>query len=164
MPTTYELNAAVVERGRGSAVAAAGESKSPSTRGPLPSTFTILIPERNNTEEPVRSKSIPILRMKRTSSELQLYQDEAEAEARDYDMFLKVYDHLQKQRENTKDEQKLRENAICMDKLLQSRSQHMRYYQKQQQWSTRFSSSPHGVVEEEEEDSQEYGEIFDLDL
>jgi hypothetical protein len=99
-------------------------------RGPLPSLPSKNLEERTGAEETARhqsrSKVIPMRMMiGSSSSELQLYQEQAEADVRDYSMFIKVYDHLQQQRTRTTDQAILAENALCMDRLIQTRCRHI---------------------------------------
>lgn len=107
------------------------------------------------------------MRMKRTSSELQLSRDEAEAEERDYAMFVKIYEHLQEQQEQIKDTRLLKENELWMDRLIENRMQHERQFQKDR--GGRPSLSPSGVDDSLdgygiEKDPQDFGEIFELEL
>lgn len=132
---------------------------------PLLATFTPV--ERKETTQ-VRSKSIP-MRMRRSSSELQLYQDQAAAEARDYNMFLKVYSHLQHEQTRTTDQAILDENAICMNRLMQTRSRHL--HESAKKGIGGRGSSPLGVdhsfeyaTQEEDEKLIGGGDIFQLDL
>jgi hypothetical protein len=150
-------------------------------RGPLPSfPSTMLVEEQTGAEETARhqsrSKVIPmrVMRGSTSSSELQLYQEHAEADARDYSMFLKVYDHLKQQRTRTTDQTILAENALCMDRLIQTRYRHIHGSSLMRGGFGGRVSSPDGADrkhfrdksqdEEEEEDDIGEEDIFQLDL
>jgi hypothetical protein len=78
------------------------------------------------TRHRVRSKGIPMPMMRDSSSaEQQLHHERAEADARDYNMFLTLYSHLQQQRTQTKDQAMLDDNALCLNRLIETRYRHL---------------------------------------
>jgi hypothetical protein len=151
--------------------------------GLLPSLPSNSSEERTAVEETARrhqsrSKVIPMRVVRGSSpSELQLYQEHAEADARDYSMFIKVYDHLQQQRTRTTDQAILAENALCMDRLIQTRCRHIH---ESSSMRGRFGGSVSSLAtfsgadgadrkhyqlqEDEEDDIGEDEDIFQLDL
>lgn len=70
-----------------------------------------------------KSQSIPITSgMKRTPSEVQLHEDEEQADFRDYVMFTRIVGRLARQQHETKDYRLRQENDMCLAHFIGTRN------------------------------------------
>jgi hypothetical protein len=79
--------------------------------------------ENNLTARKAKSQSIPIQSgIRRTSSELQLCEEQEMAEFRDYVMFSRIVDGIYKTQQETKDYKLKRENDLCLAHIIGTRN------------------------------------------
>ena len=112
--------------------------------GNLSASFQHRTPPPPSAPQQLKSQSIPISGAHRTASEVQLCEDEALADYRDYVVFSRIVNHhRERQQQHTKDQQQVQrhpywkqENDKCLAHVLKTRNSHIGQPPEQQEQET----------------------------
>ena len=94
------------------------------TTQPYPFSYNPKPYERQDTEDAVRSRSIPICKaaLRRTASELKLSEDEATADFQDFVFFSRLLTGISKQQQESVSDKFLRESDACLAHIIGTRN------------------------------------------